>query len=1228
MPHSTKKKIPSNDSRSTHSLPEKKEEKKYMFYKKRLFPLYLLFLPAVCLYFPYNIICIIITILFFLCTQWSLSARIFLTLKKDKKSDVILYKDTLCDLLNKNGVIYFIYNKSIYIINTNNNNFIDLNQENIQTTKLIPNAKNDINFINFNQEHIQITKLMPNTNLPLDFFTSYKTNDLCYTNPRYLFLQKNTFNYSPPSFLGLFYQHIVAPFFVFQIFCSLLWMLDEYPYHALFTMVMQFIFEIGIVVTRLSNLKEYGTLNIKDGKVKLIYRKNVSDADNHSQGEEEGWIDTIDILPGDIIFLPENCTIPCDLLIIKGSGAVNESLLTGESIPLSKECINTDINSTTNHDAFSNDNQAVNGKEINSEKKNNPTLNSTERLDLTKHKKNILFSGTDLLLNNKLECFVLKTGFDTQQGELVKKMLVGESVSMDCKEAYLFIFYMLIAALFASAYVIFKTYRTKSSYKLLLDVIIILTNVVPPELPMEMTLAVNAALQELIKRNVFCLESFRIPLGGKVEVCCFDKTGTLTENEINMSGIVCLKPENNECLDSTYKESKDMVGGKKYPNDKNVIEINKQNINEYNLDDLKSCIATCHSLIKLQSLIGDPIEKSAFLFFDLIFESETESRDENYIYKVIKKIPFCSEKRRMTVIGERIQCHSNNQTIKNKTVKKSDQYFIAMKGAPEVVKEYLKNVPENYDIYNHYANQGFRVIAVAHKKCKKIPSMESFENDLDFIGFILYECKIKQGSTKCIKELKSSGIECVMITGDNLLTAMNVALKTGLIDNTTNTADGNQSNDAVTNISDKNGVIHYANIKDQLGVEGNDIDRVLESKNFMQYKVFARADPLHKEKIIKKYKSLNKVTLMCGDGTNDVGALKVSDIGVALATPTTKDKKSGSRPNTSSSNFNQQNAEIKMGDASVAAPFTAKSGSIISVLDIIKQGRSTLVTTIQMYKILALNSLISAFSLSILDIVGIKYGDVQMTISGVLIAFAFMFLTKSKSLEHISKKRPIEGIFNKYVVLSVIFQTIIHIGSLLCVLNKITNNVEYEVEGFGMKSSLINEAYYNYEIKRVKAPNNCDTINNSNNNNNEDSKNNNKDAFINNNSDTKNNKEDVKSNNEEDQNTGEQKSTSFRPSLLNSTIFLISISQQINTFTINYIGRPFRESFMENTHLRNSLGGVTAILFALLFEVHEGFSRLMEIVPLNEYKYFMLFIVTVDFLLCLGVEKFCFWAFY
>ncbi|KAI9910783.1 hypothetical protein PsorP6_010128 [Peronosclerospora sorghi] len=75
---------------------------------------------------------------------------------------------------------------------------------------------------------------------------------------------------------------------------------------------------------------------------------------------------------------------------------------------------------------------------------------------------------------------------------------------------------------------------------------------------------------------------------------------------------------------------------------------------------------------------------------------------------------------------------------------------------------------------------------------------------------------------------------------------------------------------------------------------------------------------------------------------------------------------------------------IKLGDASIAYPFTSRAPSIEGCVDIIRQCRCALVTTMQMYQILAVNCLISSYSLSVLYLNKVKWANSQMVALGMI----------------------------------------------------------------------------------------------------------------------------------------------------------------------------------------------------------------------------------------------------
>ena len=108
-------------------------------------------------------------------------------------------------------------------------------------------------------------------------------------------------------------------------------------------------------------------------------------------------------------------------------------------------------------------------------------------------------------------CYVLQTGFSSTQGKLMRMMeFADEKVTGDTWETLVLLFILLVFALVASGDVFVTGLREgkRSQYELVLRCILILTSVVPPELPMQTAMAVNTALISLMKASVFCTEPF------------------------------------------------------------------------------------------------------------------------------------------------------------------------------------------------------------------------------------------------------------------------------------------------------------------------------------------------------------------------------------------------------------------------------------------------------------------------------------------------------------------------------------------------------------------------------------------------------------------------------------------------------------------------------------------------------------------------------------------------
>ncbi|XP_066599826.1 endoplasmic reticulum transmembrane helix translocase [Prorops nasuta] len=980
-----------------------------------------------------------------------------------------------------------------------------------------------------------------------------------------------------PEFRELFKERAIAPFFVFQVFCVALWCLDKYWYYSIFTLVMLIMFECTLVQQQIRNMAEIRKMG------------NVPYMINVYRNRRWRQIYTDKLVPGDIVSITRSQNdnlVPCDMLLLRGPCIVDESMLTGESVPQMKESIE-EIDLDKDLDIEGDDKLHV-------------LFGGTKVVQHTPPSKN---NGGFRATDNGCIAYVLRTGFSTSQGKLLRTILFGvKRVTANNLETFGFILFLLIFAIAAAAYVWIKGSAdpNRNKYDLFLECTLILTSVIPPELPIELSLAVNTSLLALSKLGVFCTEPFRIPFAGKVQICCFDKTGTLTSDNLIVEGVAG-------------------INGKE-----EVVQLSDAPTESIQV------LATCHSLVQLEDgIVGDPLEKATLNAVDWHLtkgDSVIARRGKYSVLKIFHRHHFSSSLKRMSVIAGYSLPGSSEI-----------QYIVTVKGAPETLKTMLSSIPNNYDsIYLSLSRRGARVLALGYCKLPsnltaqevRELSRKDIEKNLSFAGFVIISCPLKHDSKAVVKEILNASHKVVMITGDNPLTACHVSRELHFTKKPVTLilteSIGEWFWESVdqtkkiplesTNVSIKGKEIwkEFA-----LCVTGEGLAYLKNKEKELLHKllphivIFARCAPKQKEFIIVTLQSLGYNTLMCGDGTNDVGALKHAQVGVAiLSSPTERtgsDKQESSNNPSSTSITNnpasingprltsrqQQHANaqakiqkilkemeeqdqslvIKLGDASIAAPFTSKMSSIQCICHVIKQGRCTLVTTLQMFKILALNALVLAYSQSVLYLDGIKFSDAQATLQGILLAACFLFISRSKPLKVLSKQRPLPNIFNLYTIATVLLQFAVHFLCLVYLVREATI--------LSPKDEKLSSIF------------------------------------------------DLKNNATESASTPSTKEEEpFEANLINSTVYIISMALQVSTFAINYRGQPYMESLLQNKSLLYSLIGSAAVILSLACGIFPGLAVQFEIIDFpSQFRMTLVQILIADFAFAYIVDRACLWLF-
>lgn len=1052
----------------------------------------------------------------------------------------------------------------------------------------------------------------------------------------------NRFEIPIPSVAALYREQLLAPFFVFQMLCVLLWCFNDQPTMAIFTGVMLVVFEGTVVLQRRRNLQV-----LRD----TIERRPTSVCVLRGTAREWTVLPSDRLLPGDIIVVPKCDTCPCDALLLQGFCVANESMLTGESTPHLKEAVSFvsgDLSAPLAPNTTHKGNVVFAGTQIlqasrtlasssssssGSDENNSATTTTTG--EEAKKKKGIQLPKCP---ESGAPAVVLRTGFETSQGRLMRTILfASENVSANNRESFLFIAFLLVFAVVASWYVMKVGLEdpTRSRWKLFLNCTLIITTVVPPELPMELTLAVNNSLLALRKLFVFCTEPFRIPMAGGLHTCCFDKTGTLTSDDLHMLGVAAVPRERArahprptrtaaQILAEAEADAQPENSAPPAPEaDASAVVLSDDLCAAEDLPlRAQLVLAGCHSLITVDGKpLGDPVEVAALaaIRWELRNERTVDARHRSRAVRVLQRYPFQAALKRMATVVGFVGTQGEGERL-----------FVVAKGAPEVIRQHCRAVPANYDaVCTKYASKGGRVLALALRELPAGTRVRDLtradaERDLEYVGLAVFGSTIKKDSAAAIKELRHASLAVAMITGDNVFTACYVAHETHIADKplfvlarraeASSSSDEDEDEetpyewveasaseapqrrpfaDALVPAWDRSRTLDLCVSGDLVGdllEPANAAMRRAQATLVARVSVFARVSPEQKEGIVGLLKATGRGTLMCGDGTNDVGALRQADVGVALLnTPNANElrelrkqeirdarrsKKDGTSSTSSSGTsglsasaraaleaerkreerekarlraMNPREAQrlelqrrqkelmdemaqgdvpavASLGDASIASPFTCRSISVLPVLDIIRQGRCTLVSTHQMYRILAVNSLVNAYTMSVLYFEGVKMGDKQSTTVGIIVALCFLFISWGKPMPKLSKQKPQARLFNASTILSVLLQFAVHLAVII-----------YTV------------AYTKRLLPADYLPDDPDSP--------------------------------------------------FAPTLINSSVFLVSCAMQVSSFLVNYRGHPFMQSLVENKGLLGSLAALSAAMWLSALEVAPEWNAFFELVP-------------------------------
>lgn len=496
---------------------------------------------------------------------------------------------------------------------------------------------------------------------------------------------------------------------------------------------------------------------------------------------------------GRITVLPDSKLVIGDIVLLEAGNAVPADLRIIESVDLRIE-----------EAALTGESMAIDKISMSLEE---PDLQLAD-------KTNLAYKGT-FVAYGRGTGVVVATGMDTEIGKIAG--MLHQDTALTPLQQRMSVFSKKLSLLIAFVCILFFMagwLRGENILKMMLTSISLAVAAIPEALPAVITISLALAARKMIRLNSLIRKLPAVETLGSVSFICTDKTGTLTENKMSVQEVF---------FNGAYYSRSNLHAIKAVPEGLLLLYA----------FGLNNDVVTAGN----NQLKGEGTELA-------LMETALEHQVPLHTFPRLAEIPFDSGRKLMSTF----------HLIDGKVISLT-------KGAPDLLlKRCLeRDIADLDQQIKNMAQKGERVLGFAYRYWDELPlhpESQAQEQQLHFLGFAGIIDPPRKEAFAAVVQCRAAGIVPVMITGDHLMTARNIAINTGILIN-----------------------------DDDLVLTGEQLDEMDDNEfasKVAKIKVYARVTPDQKLRIVAALQKAGNYVAMTGDGLNDAPSLKAANIGIAM----------------------------------------------------------------------------------------------------------------------------------------------------------------------------------------------------------------------------------------------------------------------------------------------------------------------------------------------------------